>query len=250
MPRCFSISIQSDVAWRAALRAFTLPAIWMAPENSSSFSVSVVLPASGWEMMANVRRRRTCRARSADMGAAARPEAGERRSRDYRGLHALYAALEAALAHHQADLAIAMLQAGPLRRTAALAADLQSLQGAQWQQAFTLQSAMRDYVHRLQALAATGSRALVAHAYVRYLGDLNGGQALARLVVRRLDLVGAEGTRFYDFGTAEEVAARRTAFRAALGQLPLRAGEDDLIVEEARWAFRQHQRLFEELQSA
>ena len=28
-----------------------------APENSSSFSVSVVLPASGWEMMANVRRR-------------------------------------------------------------------------------------------------------------------------------------------------------------------------------------------------
>jgi hypothetical protein len=57
MPRCFSISIQSDVAWRVALRAFTLPAIWIAPENSSSFSVSVVLPASGWLMMAKVRRR-------------------------------------------------------------------------------------------------------------------------------------------------------------------------------------------------
>src|SRR6188474_1076154 len=59
MPRCFSISIQSDVACREALRAFTEPAIWIAPENSSSFSVSVVLPASGWEMMAKVRRRRT-----------------------------------------------------------------------------------------------------------------------------------------------------------------------------------------------
>ena len=59
MPRCFSISIQSEVAWRLALRAFTEPAIWIAPENSSSFSVSVVLPASGWEMMAKVRRRRT-----------------------------------------------------------------------------------------------------------------------------------------------------------------------------------------------
>ena len=57
MPRCFSISIQSDVAWRVALRAFTLPAIWIAPANSSSFSVSVVLPASGWEMIAKVRRR-------------------------------------------------------------------------------------------------------------------------------------------------------------------------------------------------
>ena len=59
MPRCFSISIQSDVAWREALRPFTAPAMWMAPENSSSFSVSVVLPASGCEMMAKVRRRRT-----------------------------------------------------------------------------------------------------------------------------------------------------------------------------------------------
>ena len=59
MPRCFSISIQSEVAWRDALRAFTEPAIWIAPEKSSSFSVSVVLPASGWEMMAKVRRRRT-----------------------------------------------------------------------------------------------------------------------------------------------------------------------------------------------
>src|SRR3954465_3343488 len=58
MPRCFSISIQSEVAWRVALRAFTEPAIWIAPENSNSFSVSVVLPASGWEMMAKVRGRR------------------------------------------------------------------------------------------------------------------------------------------------------------------------------------------------
>ena len=66
MPRCFSISIQSEVAWRAALRALTLPAIWIAPENSSSFSVSVVLPASGWEMMANVRRRLTCFSISVD----------------------------------------------------------------------------------------------------------------------------------------------------------------------------------------
>src|SRR3989475_1807708 len=55
MPRCFSISIQSEVAWRLALRPLTAPAIWIAPENSSSFSVSVVLPASGWEMMAKVR---------------------------------------------------------------------------------------------------------------------------------------------------------------------------------------------------
>ncbi len=57
IPRSFSICIQSEVAWRAALRALTVPAIWIAPPNSRSCSVRVVLPASGWETMAKVRRR-------------------------------------------------------------------------------------------------------------------------------------------------------------------------------------------------
>src|SRR5690349_9843558 len=57
MPRCCSSRIQSDVACRAALRPLTVPASWIAPPNSNSFSVSVVLPASGCEMMANVRLR-------------------------------------------------------------------------------------------------------------------------------------------------------------------------------------------------
>ena len=56
MPRCFSISIQSDVAVFLILFDLTAPAMWMAPPKSSSFSVRVVLPASGWLMMANVLR--------------------------------------------------------------------------------------------------------------------------------------------------------------------------------------------------
>ncbi len=56
MPRCFSISIQSEVAWRSDLRDFTVPATEMALPISNSFSVMVVLPASGWEMIAKVRR--------------------------------------------------------------------------------------------------------------------------------------------------------------------------------------------------
>ena len=53
---------KAEVAKREDLRAFTLPAMWIAPECSSSFSVSVVLPASGCEMMAKVRRRAIWRA--------------------------------------------------------------------------------------------------------------------------------------------------------------------------------------------
>ncbi len=57
MPRSRSIFIQSDRVRRCSPRARTAPARRMAPAVSSRFSVSVVLPASGWEMMAKVRRR-------------------------------------------------------------------------------------------------------------------------------------------------------------------------------------------------
>src|SRR4051812_36318109 len=59
MPRCCSSAIQSDVAERRSCRAFTAPAsLASAPPYSRNFSVSVVLPASGWLMMAKVRRTR------------------------------------------------------------------------------------------------------------------------------------------------------------------------------------------------
>ena len=56
MPRCFSMSIQSETACLELLLPLTEPADWSWPVKSSSFSVRVVLPASGCEMMANVRR--------------------------------------------------------------------------------------------------------------------------------------------------------------------------------------------------
>ncbi len=64
MPRSCSSSIQSDVACRRALRPRTAPASSIAPAYSSSFSVRVVLPASGCEMIANVRRLDTSRSSS------------------------------------------------------------------------------------------------------------------------------------------------------------------------------------------
>ena len=57
MPRSRSIFIQSERVRRCSPRARTAPAARIAPPASSRFSVSVVLPASGWEMMAKVRRR-------------------------------------------------------------------------------------------------------------------------------------------------------------------------------------------------
>jgi hypothetical protein len=59
MPRSRSSAIQSLVVWRLARFCLTVPARWIAPPYRRSFSVSVVLPASGWAMIANVLRRAT-----------------------------------------------------------------------------------------------------------------------------------------------------------------------------------------------
>ena len=63
MPRSRSIAVQSERNSRRSPRALTSPASWIAPPNSSNFSVRVVLPASGCEIIAKVRRRAISSAR-------------------------------------------------------------------------------------------------------------------------------------------------------------------------------------------
>lgn len=100
---------------------------------------------------------------------------------------------------------------------------------------------MRDYVRHLQALPP---RLLAAHAYVRYLGDLAGGQVLRRIVARSYGLQD-DGVRFYTFGAA--VPGLVAGLRQVLDALPSEAHGP--IVDEACSAFRRHVDLFEALQA-
>ena len=64
IPRCFSSSIQSEVARRWSPRALTAPAKLIASPYRRSFSVSIVFPVSGWEIIAKLWRRDTCSVRA------------------------------------------------------------------------------------------------------------------------------------------------------------------------------------------
>src|ERR1700733_14474705 len=79
IPRSRSTFIQSLRARRRSPRALTAPASWMAPPNSSSFSVSVVLPASGCAMIANVRRLAICAGSSGAITVAQSTAGSERK---------------------------------------------------------------------------------------------------------------------------------------------------------------------------
>ena len=165
-----------------------------------------------------------------------------------RNLHHLYVGLEAALSRHQAHPLLAPLHDPKLWRSNALELDLAFLHGPDWPSALPLMAATAAYGQRLQQLADGRPALLVAHAYVRYLGDLSGGQQLKRIVARSLGLpAGAQGTAFYDFGDAEKTALLTASFRARLAGLDVDEPDLGAIVAEAQDAFGRHGALFEEL---
>jgi heme oxygenase len=167
-----------------------------------------------------------------------------------RSLHAHYAALEGELARHAAHPALAPLHFPELARAEALAADLRAHHGAAWEVELAPAPTAIAYAARLRALGAGAPALLAAHAYVRYLGDLSGGQLLAPLVAGLLGVAPNEGFAFYAFAGVPDVAGFRVRYRAALDAVPLGPAASDgpaPVVEEARHAFALHARLFEEL---
>ncbi len=167
-----------------------------------------------------------------------------------RNLHRLYAALEPALAQHATHPVLAPLQQPGLARAEALAADLAHLHGAQWAGNLPVQAVATAYADRLAELSQRQPALLAAHAYVRYLGDLSGGQPLGRVVRQAYGLASGPGSLFFDFGPPAQVATMVRQMRLALDQLPLDEAGIAAQVQEAQWAFAQHVLLFEALAAA
>lgn len=167
-----------------------------------------------------------------------------------RNLHAIYVELETALTRHADDALVAPIFALALFRSGPLARDLNTLYGPSWEHAIPLQPACQLYVDRLRQLEKTRPALLVAHAYVRYLGDLSGGQLLKRIVAKSFRLAPGEGIAFYVFGNLDQTLAMTRAFRAGLEHIGL--GEEDThsVVTEARQAFELHGSLFTQLAAA
>jgi heme oxygenase len=162
-------------------------------------------------------------------------------------LRAVYGALEPALLRQSADPVVAPLVLPELFRCRALDLDMQVLTRGQADLEAPLRPATVQYVERLNELDATAPSLLVAHAYVRYLGDLSGGQVLRRIVARGLCLEGGAGTTFYDFGGDAGLRQLKGRFRSGLQAIEARTQDTDAIVAEAVSAFERHEAMFEQL---
>lgn len=163
-----------------------------------------------------------------------------------RNLHEIYAGLEMALESHFSHPLLAPIVFRSLFRLGHIESDLRHLHGGGWEHELAVRPAAAAYRERLIALASARPELLVAHAYVRYLVDLSEGQIVGQLVTEQLRL-GDEGTRFYQFGSTEDVDLLVAHFRTGLDAIPATPIEAEAIVEEAQDAFRRHIELFEQL---
>ncbi len=162
-----------------------------------------------------------------------------------RNLVPIYAALEAALDAHLGrdgsgrngsrgsgtDVPAAFTDTR-LRRLPALLADLEALAGARWERTLPVLPQAEAYALAIRA-AGHGHR-LIAHAYVRVLGDLSGGQILKPLLARFHD-VGPEALAFYDFPALADLRTPKVAMREALDAVP--PDHEGAIIAEALDAF-------------
>ena len=164
-----------------------------------------------------------------------------------RSLWEVYRALERGLADNQEHEAIRGLSFAALHRLQPLAEDLASLHGAGWADGIATGPATAGYVAHLQQIARVAPHLLVAHAYVRYLGDLSGGQLLRDRVMASLALAGDVGTAFYRFPAIPDAGAFKDAYRAALDALPVDVPTAEAIVAEAAAAFERNLAVFDEI---
>jgi heme oxygenase (biliverdin-producing, ferredoxin) len=153
-----------------------------------------------------------------------------------RNLVPAYEQLECGLERHRDTPGLAELAAYRLDRAPAIRADLVALCGDDWA-GIPLLPAGVAYGDRIAETAAGDGGRLIAHAYARYLGDLNGGQILQRLLAKSPGLLAAQLT-FYDFPRFADLAALKNGYRDALARAGALAADPQGVIDEGATAFR------------
>lgn len=156
----------------------------------------------------------------------------------------IYAALEEVSRHfreHPTEITAPFVQEG-LDRSAAIAQDLRSFPDADDEAL----PATREYVQRILATREAPERFL-AHHYLRYLGDLSGGQAVAALMARHYQIP-AEALSMYRFPDLPKPKVFKDGYRTLLDQAPLTEQQRENLLDEALRGFDLNAAMFAQLE--
>ncbi|PFG30239.1 heme oxygenase (biliverdin-producing) [Paramicrobacterium agarici] len=168
---------------------------------------------------------------------------------DYAALSAqhwfIYDALEAGATGLAADAEAAPFLHPELTRLPALERDLEHLFGSQWRRAITPLPTTEAYAQRIREVSGWPA-GFIAHHYTRYLGDLSGGQFIARLMSRHFGFE-RRGVEFYAFDDIDDLDAFKNTYRRALDDAPWNDVERERMIDETLIAYRFNSDLFVDL---
>lgn len=180
--------------------------------------------------------------------------AGELPLNDYTAMvaqnYAIYQALESASRLWRGDPVAGPFVLEELMRVPSLARDLRQLLGSNWAQAapaLVLPATLR-YVDRIEAVGSTWAAGYIAHHYVRYLGDLAGGQIIRRGLQQAYGEAGKSASTFYEFDAVPKIKPFRDRYRGLLNEVPIGRAEQRQLITEAVDAFELNRIVFVELE--
>ncbi|CAO3648638.1 unnamed protein product [Cunninghamella echinulata] len=177
-------------------------------------------------------------------------------------LYFVYKKMEELLEKYQEDPAIEMIYfPDELNREQALLKDLEYFYGKEDLETIiqpdSMTPAVKQYVQAMENACKINPALMVSHSYARYLGDLSGGQILAkRLKKHILHLEKTDGTwdsnsglSFYYFNNIGNQNEFKNMYRQQLDEAPVTEHLKNLIVEEAVRCFELNIALFDEIQN-
>ncbi|MFB2938757.1 heme oxygenase (biliverdin-producing) [Aerosakkonemataceae cyanobacterium BLCC-F154] len=166
-------------------------------------------------------------------------------------LYFLYSTMEAEIRRHKDHPIVGPMYFPELEREQKLAQDLEFYYGENWRNEIVASEEGKKYVARIQEISNNNPALLIAHSYVRYMGDLSGGQSLRNIVRSALTLPPDRGTGLHEFDDIPTVEARRAfkgRYRDVLNSLPVDDTLAQQIVDEANYAFEMNRNVFHELE--
>ena len=175
---------------------------------------------------------------------------GTRSSRDYVLLLAqytyIYSALEVEVRALASDPDLAPIFDLRLERMSKIQADLDSLLPAHGLTDIPeALPATQDYVRHIRAAADDPAR-IVAHHYLRYLGDLSGGQIIGRLVERHYGIA-QDDLSMWRFDGIDKHKPYKDEYRAKLDVYAVTPERVSSLLEEAAKGFTLNKALFRDL---
>lgn len=166
----------------------------------------------------------------------------------------IYRALEAALALHVDHPQLGAFIDPKLARVGALEADMAYHHGENWEAkladgSIAILPATVAYAEALATLGGESIEFLLAHHYVRYMGDLSGGLIISRMVQRHYGIAD-EGLNFYTFDAITKPKPYKDAYRDLMDTSSFSRTQKDAILNFAAESFELNRAVFVDLAAA